>query len=140
MDLPADGGVLRALRVDAIRAQWTGARAHDAARVVVHAKEIERPVVAIELSAAIEVRPVEAEPVFRVAATEKRIEEPAVEIAVHPHGRLGVGGRVARGIARRQVERVPDAPLPLARAEGGRGRAVRKEEGVAEPDRGLRLA
>src|SRR5206468_9070643 len=111
-----------------------------AARVIVHAEEIERAVVAIELIAPIEVRPVELEHVLRVAAPEQWIEEPAVEITIHPRGRVGVGWGIAGGIARRQVEGDPDARVRARRADGFRGGAVREKKVMARTDRGLEVA
>src|SRR6266702_1163210 len=139
MHFPADGRVLT-LRIDAVGPERATARADAAARVVVHANVVERAVVAIELAAAVEVRSVELEHVLRIAASEEWIEEPAVEIAIHPRGRLDVRSRVARRIAGRQIERDPDSGIAVRGANGVAGGAVREEKVVAHPDRGLEVA
>src|SRR5439155_24538759 len=114
--------------------------ADDAARVVVHADEVEAPVVALELARAYEVRQVERGHVLWVSAPEERIEEPAVERAVHPARGLGIGLGGGRRIARRKIERDPDVRLTRSRAYRVSRGAVREQEVVRHEDRGAEIA
>jgi hypothetical protein len=134
-DLPAHrGGRRLGLGLPGLQRQVAGRSGDALGVVVVDAEEVDRRAdhreVAVADGFGRAVEPfVEAEHVGRIAPTQHRVQEPAIEMAVHAPGGVTVGLARGRGVKRVLVERDPDLrEIAELRAQRTQRQAVRQQQ------------